>query len=82
MSRTVERGQFNDVAFYATLSSDLTNGPYIFIVGVGGDVKFDTMKGSTVTATYADGDAEFCQCSKIYTTGTTATNIRVYPVRQ
>jgi len=82
MGRTVERGQFDNVAFYSTLSSDLTNGPYVFIVGGGGDVKFTTMAGDTVTATYSDGDAEFAQCTKIFSSGTTATNIRVYPVRQ
>jgi len=82
MPRTVERGQFDNVAFYTTISSDLTNGPYVFVVGTGGNVKFDTNAGDTVTATYSDGDAEFCQVTKIYASGTTAGNIRVYPVRQ
>ena len=57
-------------------SSDLTNAGAVLYIGVGGDVKVDTVSGDAVTfKNMADGAILAVQVKKVYATGTSATDI-------
>ncbi len=65
------------VAAVKSDTEDLPKSGFIFVLGSAGNVKFTTMKGTTHTLNFEAREIIPLVVRKIYTTGTTATDVHV-----
>ena len=73
--RTLESPAENAPAVTPSNTVDLAKTTRALYIGVSGDVKVDTLGGDTSTFTAHPVGYLICRVTRVYATGTTATNI-------